>query len=155
MTNSAIYGTVTATDPASVTYCKVTEDGTLSVTGATGAVILGGTLANGSSCAADTIPSLITITGTVGPVEINGLSENGTLTLNGDTGGVTLNGSQINGLAYVENNTATAPAAITVSGNKIDGSLYCTSNNPAPVDNGTINTVSGTATAQCTSIAER
>jgi hypothetical protein len=56
---------------------------------------------------------------------------------------VTLDGSQVDGLAYVENNAATAPAVITVSGNTVNGSLYCTGNNPAPDDNGSINTVSG------------
>jgi hypothetical protein len=48
-----------------------------------------------------------------------------------------------------------APAVITVSGNTVTGSLYCTGNNPAPVDNGSINTVSGTASDQCAGIAQR
>jgi hypothetical protein len=64
-------------------------------------------------------------------------------------------GSQVDGLAYVENNAATAPVQITVSGNTVTGSLYCTGNNPAPSDNGIINTVSGTASGQCAAIAER
>jgi hypothetical protein len=42
-----------------------------------------------------------------------------------------------------------------VSGNTVTGSLYCTGNNPAPADNGSINTVSGTASDQCAGIAER
>jgi hypothetical protein len=37
----------------------------------------------------------------------------------------------------------------------VTGSLYCTGNNPAPADNGTINTVSGTASDQCAAIAKR
>ena len=86
---------------------------------------------------------------------VTGLQQNGTLTLENDTAGVTLDGSQLNGRAYVENNTATAPAVITVSGNTVTGSLYCTGNNPAPADNGRINTGSGTATDQCAGIAER
>ena len=148
VTNSTIDGTVTATSPGAITYCGSTEDGKLSVTGATGPVMLG----DGGSCAADTIPSLITITGATGSVTVNGLEESGTLTLSGDTGGVTLSASSVNGLVHVENN---AGPAVTVAGNTVTGSLYCTGNNPAPTDNGSINTVSGTATSQCAAIAER
>jgi hypothetical protein len=155
VTNSTVNGTVTATSPSGITYCGSTEDGTLTVTGATGPVILGGTLADGTACAADTIPSLVTVTGATAPVTVTGLNQHGTLTLDNDTAGVTLDGSQVSGLVHVENNTATAPAAITVSGNTVTGSLYCTGNNPAPADNGSINTVSGTATDQCAAIAQR
>jgi hypothetical protein len=155
VTDSTVNGTVTATSPAGITYCESTEDGGLTVTGATSPVILGGTLADGTACSADTIPSAVTVTGATAPVTITGLDQHGTLTLENDTAGVTLDGAQVNGLAYVENNTATAPAVITVSGNTVTGSLYCTGNNPAPVDNASINTVSGTASDQCAGIAER
>jgi hypothetical protein len=155
VTSSTVEGTVTATSPAGITYCGSTEDGTLSVTGATLPVILGGTLLDGTACAADTIPSAVTVTGATAPVTVTGLNQQGTLTLDNDTAGVTLNGSRIDGLAHVENNTATAPAVITVSGNTVNGSLYCTGNNPAPTDNGAVNTVSGTATGQCAGISQR
>jgi hypothetical protein len=155
VTNSTVEGTVTATNPSGITYCGSTEDGTLSVTGATLPVILGGTLPDGTTCAADTIPSAVSVTGATAPVTVTGLQQQGTLTLDNDTAGVTLDGSQVNGLAHVENNTATAPAVITVSGNTVNGSLYCTGNNPAPADNGSVNTVSGTATDQCAGIAQR
>ena len=148
VTNSTINGTVTATSPDTITYCGSTEDGTLSVSGATGAVTLG----DGGSCAADTIPSRISITGASGSVTVNGLQENGTLTLSGDTGGITLSASSVNGAVHVENN---AGPSVTVAGNTVTGSLYCTGNNPAPTDNGSINTVSGTATSQCAAIAQR
>jgi hypothetical protein len=42
-----------------------------------------------------------------------------------------------------------------VTSNTVTGSLYCTGNNPAPVDDGIINTVSGTASDQCAVIAQR
>ena len=156
VTGSTINGTVTATDPAGITYCGSTEDGTLKVTGATGPVVLGGTLPGGGACAADTIPSLVTITGSgaSAPVTVTGLKQNGTLTLEDNAGGVTLDGAQVSGLAYVENNAAAA-AAITVAGNTVNGSLYCTGNSPAPVDGGTVNTVSGSATGQCAGLATR
>jgi hypothetical protein len=67
---------------------------------------------------------------------------------------VTFVGSQIDGLVHVDNNAAPAPAQITVSGNTVTGSLDCTGNNPAPIDN-VVNTVSGTASGQCAAISQR
>ena len=67
-----------------------------------------------------------------------------------------LDGGQLNGSAYVSDNTATAPAAITVSGVAVTGSLYCTGNSPAPTDAGTLNTVSAvTASDQCTDLEQQ
>lgn len=56
------------------------------------------------------------------------------------------------GEAYVQNNTGTA--GVTVSGNSIKGTLTCTGNTPAPTDNGSVHTVSGTADGQRAGIAE-
>jgi hypothetical protein len=53
------------------------------------------------------------------------------------------------------NNTSALTAGIMVSGNPVTGSLYCTGNNPAPIDYGAVNTVSGTASDQCAPIATR
>ena len=155
VTGSAVSGSVTATDPAGITYCGSTEAGSLTVTGATGPVVLSGALPDGTACTADTISGAVTITGASAPVTVTGLTQRGALTLENDTAGVTLDGSRLTGGVLVENNTATAPAVITVSGNAVTGSLSCTGNNPAPADNGSINTVSGTATDQCAGIAER
>jgi hypothetical protein len=154
VTDSTISGAVTATSPAGITYCGSTESGSLTVTGATGPVVLGGMLPD-TACAADTISGAVTVTGASAPVTVTGLRQAGTLTLENDTAGVDLEGGQINGRIYVSDNTATAPAAITVSGAVVTGSLYCTGNNPSPTDNGSINTVSGTATGQCAAIAQR
>jgi hypothetical protein len=87
-----------------------------------------------------TIPSLVTITG---------LKQNGTLALTDNTGSVDLDSSQVDGLTYVENNTAT----IIATGNAVNGFPYCTGNSTDPADNGTINTVVGIVTDQCTAIA--
>jgi Cadherin-like domain len=149
VTNSKVNGLVTATGASSITYCGSTQSGTMNITGTTGAVTLG----DGGSCAADTIPSLITISGAVGPVDINGLTENGTLTLSGNTGGITVNGISLSGIANVQNNTGAG--AIVISGNTINGSLNCSGNTPAPVDNGTVNIVSGTGSGQCAAISSR
>ena len=156
VTNSTVNGTVTATSPAGITYCGSTEHGSLSVTGPTqGSVVLGGTLGDGTACAADTIPSVVSITGATAPVSVTGLQQDGTLTLENDSGTVALDGSQVNGVVYFENNTSTITAGIFVSGNTVNGSLYCTGNNPAPLDYGAINTVSGTASGQCAPISQR
>jgi IPT/TIG domain len=154
VTGSTISGSVTATDPAGITYCGSTESGRLTITGATGPVVLGGTLPDGA-CAADTISGAVTVTGASAPVTVTGLRQAGALTLENDTAGVDLEGGQINGQINVSDNTATAPAAIAVAGVVATGSLYCTGNNPPPTDNGSINTVSGTATDQCAGIAQR
>jgi hypothetical protein len=156
VTDSTVSGAVTATDPAGITYCGSTESGNLTVTGAAGPVVLSGALPDGTACGADTISGAVTVTGASAPVTVTGLKERGTLTLETDTAGVDLDGGQLNGLAYVSNNTATAPAAITVSGVAVSGSLYCTGNSPAPTDAGTLNTVSApTASDQCTDLEEQ
>jgi hypothetical protein len=156
VTDSTVSGAVTATDPAGITYCGSTESGNLIVTGATGPVVLSGALPDGTACAADTISGAVTVNGASAPVTVTGVKERGTLTLENDTAGVALDGGQLNGLAYVSDNTATTPAAITVSGVAVTGSLYCTGNSPAPTDGGTVNTVSApTASDQCTNLEEQ
>jgi hypothetical protein len=153
VTGSTVNGPVTATDPAGITYCGSSETGNLTVTGATGPVVLSGALPDGTACGADTISGAVTVTGASAPVTVTGLNEHGTLTLENDTAGVDLDGGQLNGPVYVSNNTAAAPAAITVSGAAITGSLYCTGNTPAPTDAGTLNTVSAAAAPdQCTAL---
>jgi hypothetical protein len=151
VTNSTVSGTVTATSPSSISYCGSSESGALTVTGATGPVVLG----DGGNCTGDTIPSSVTITGASAMVTIGELNQHGTLTLENDTGGIDFVGSQIDGPAYVENNTAPAPVENAVMGNTVTGSLDCSGNDPAPADNGDVNTVSGTASGQCAAIATR
>jgi hypothetical protein len=156
VTGSTVSGSVTAAGPAGITYCGSTEAGNLTVTGAAGPVVLSGALPDGTACAADTISGAVAVTGASAPVTVTGLRQRGTLTLENDTAGVDLDGGQLNGSAYVSGNTATAPAAITVSGVAVTGSLYCTGNSPAPTDAGTLNTVSAaTAADQCTGLEEQ
>lgn len=149
VTNSTINGTVTATSPASVSYCGSTENGALTVTGSTGPVTLG------NSCASDTISGPVTINGGSAMVAVGELNQHGTLTLENNTGGIYFVGSQIDGRVYVENNTAPVPVENGVMNNTVTGSLYCSGNNPAPSDNGILNTVTGTASDQCAALAKR
>jgi hypothetical protein len=88
-------------------------------------------------------------------VTVAALNQHGTLTLENDTDEVTFAASQIDGLVHVNNNAVPAPVQITVMGNTVTGSLDCSGNDPAPADNGDVNTVSGTASGQCAAIATR
>jgi hypothetical protein len=160
--NSTINGTVTATSPSAIGYCGSTEAGALIVTGTTGPVSLGGIMPDGTACASeitsgvlDAISGPVTITGASSLVTVSELTQHGTLTLDNNTGGIYFTASQINGPVHVENNTAPAFQEIAVTSNSVNGSLYCTDNDPVPSDNGIINTVSGTASGQCAAIAER
>jgi hypothetical protein len=159
VTDSAVHGTVTATDPSEVIYCGSTEDGALSVTGATGVVSLGGPLTDGTPCIGNTITGDVTITGATSLVQLTGLHQNGTLTLDNNTAGIDMGVNRINGPVFVDNNTTsptTAPAVIALAGNTITGSLSCSGNKPAPTDEGgNFNHVSGTASDQCAAIAEQ
>ncbi len=89
---------------------------------------LGGTLPDGTACTAGTISGAVTITGASAPVTVTGLRESGALTLENDTAGVDQAGGHLNGRVHVSDNTATAPAAITVSGVAVTAALYCTGN---------------------------
>ena len=68
---------------------------------------------------------------------VTGLYQQGTLTLENDTAGVTL-GTAASSTAGPSSRT-TPPLLLPSSrwsGNTVNGSLYCTGNNPAPGDNG-------------------
>jgi hypothetical protein len=149
VTNSVINSTVSASSPSGISYCGSTETGALTVTGATGLVSLG------NGCDPNTISGPVTITGAIAQVTVAALNQRGTLTLENNTGGIYLAASQIDGPVYVQNNSAPTLAENAVVSNTVTGSLYCTGNNPAPADEGTLNTVSGTASGQCAAIAQR
>lgn len=102
-----------------------------------------------------TISGPVTINGGSAMVAVGELNQHGTLTLENNTGGIYFVGSQIDGRVYVENNTAPVPVENGVMNNTVTGSLYCSGNNPAPSDNGILNTVTGTASDQCAALAKR
>lgn len=147
VSHSTVNGVVSVRGAAAVTYCGSVQHGNLTVTGA-GRVTLGS-----GSCAASTIRGAVAVTGSSGPVSVAGLSQNGGLTISGNTGGLTVTGLHLSGLVNINDNTGTAP--VTVAGNSVQGSLTCAGNTPPPTDGGTVNTVSGTASGQCTALATR
>jgi hypothetical protein len=66
----------------------------------------------------------------------------GPISIRGTSGSVTMSGTQVVGsVLVVDNLTGSTP--IVVSGNWVVGSLFCTGNQPAPVDGGVPNTVIG------------
>lgn len=80
--------------------------------------------------------------------ELTGSQLIGPVSLRGTTGSLVFSGNQVVGsVLVVANATGTAPV---VGGNFIVGSLFCTDNQPPPVDGGTPNTVvGGLKLAQC------
>ena len=66
----------------------------------------------------------------------------------GSTGPVRLTGNQVGGsVVLLGNRTGEAPSL--VSGNLVDGALWCSANQPPPVDGGVPNTVAGVKGGQC------
>jgi hypothetical protein len=61
---------------------------------------------------------------------------------------VSLTGNQVSGsVVLLGNRTGEAPSL--VSGNLIDGALWCSANQPPPIDGGVPNTVAGVKGGQC------
>lgn len=69
----------------------------------------------------------------------------GDVRLTGNTGGLTLGGNTVSGNVAVDNNTVGTPV---VKANNVFKNLGCAGNNPAPVNNGQLNTAP-TKTGQC------
>ncbi|SDS51588.1 hypothetical protein [Jiangella sp. DSM 45060] len=105
----------------------VVTDGTLCVTGAT-------------------VSGPITATG-ADAVVITDSRITGAIHLTGTTGTLTLTGNRLTGPVALTGNTTTAPPV--VGGNTVVGPLACTGNDPAPVDGGDPNDVTGPRTGQC------
>ena len=78
---------------------------------------------------------------------------NGNVTLTNNTAGVELGGNTINGNVTITGNTGAGldaeNARPEVEANKINGTLACSTNNPAPTTDGKPNTGSGSRTGQC------
>jgi hypothetical protein len=85
-------------------------------------------------------------------VELVSNQVTGPISIRGTTGTVTMSGTQVVGsVLVVDNRTGGTP--IVVAGNWVVGSLFCTGNEPPPVDGGMPNTViGGRALDQCASL---
>ncbi|MPZ26012.1 MAG: S8 family serine peptidase [Micromonosporaceae bacterium] len=81
-------------------------------------------------------------------VELVGAEVAGSMTVRGSTGSVTLQDNRLTGTVRLVDN-ATGDIPVIVSGNAITGDLSCTGNQPAPVNEGVPNPVTGRASDQC------
>ena len=140
---STLGGPLSARSPARLAMCGSTVSGPASVTGAAGPVLVGGV--SGTSCPADTITGLITLTGDSGGVTLGGATISGPAHITGNAGPVIVTGNTISGPASISGNTGST----VVAGNSVNGSLSCSANTPAPAHRGKANTSNGPATGQC------
>ena len=129
--NSTISGSLTATNPGSLTVCGSTVGKNLNVSGATGFVLLGDP--GDDACAGNTFK--------------------GTVTLSSNASGVELARNQISNNTYVNGTSGTGlfpeDSRAEIEGNTITGNLSCTGNSPPPSHDTQPNTVSGTRSGQC------
>jgi len=86
-----------------------------------------------------------------------GISASGTIygdvTLTSNAAGVEVSGDTVNGTVTLTSNSGagrtTDDAQPEIEANHVNGSLACTNNTPAPIDDGRPNTVNGSRTGQC------
>lgn len=81
-------------------------------------------------------------------VELFDSTITGPVRITGSTQRVAIAGSQISGPVTVSGN-ATGTVPIVIAGNRIVGLLACTGNQPAPVNGGHTNDVTGPRSGQC------
>ncbi|BCL17373.1 S8 family serine peptidase [Micromonospora sagamiensis] len=123
-------GTVTCLAPGATVF------GPVSVGGGAGLIALEAT-----------VSGPVTATG-AGVVELVGSRIDGPVSVTAGTGRVAISGTRVTGpVSLVDNRTGDTP--IVVSGNRIEGPLRCVGNEPAPVNDGVANTVSGPRSGQC------
>lgn len=138
VTDSTVAGSIVATKPHAITICGSTFGGSINVSGATAFVLIGdgGDGSTNSPCTTNTIKGSVTLSKNTGGVELGGDTVTGSTT-------VTYNIAPTGG-------TPTEDAATEIEGNQIGGALTCLKNNPAPENDGLLNTVHGSRVGQCT-----
>ncbi|HXA28126.1 MAG TPA: putative Ig domain-containing protein [Candidatus Angelobacter sp.] len=135
--NSTIGSGLTSNGAHLLTVCLSSVGSSMQVSNSTGFVLIG---SNGDDTA----------------MPCAGNSINGGVTLNGNTGGLEVGGNpSIKGAVTVNNNVLAGSAVDAENGapeiehNSIKGSLSCSGNAPAPINDGAPNTVSGARAGQC------
>jgi hypothetical protein len=131
---SSVAGSLTATShPAGVSVCASTIGGAITVSGSTKFVLIGDP--TDDTCGA------------------NRLTSAGGNSLTGNTGGIEVVSNTINGSLTFSSNSGKGPFAEDtgpeIEGNHFGGSLNCSANVPAPINDGKPNTVGGARTGQC------
>ncbi len=140
MAGSKISASLDGDSPKLFTVCGSTLKGGISVTGATGFVLIGDAGDDGSpTCAPNT-------SGNTGKT-------NGTVSLIANKAGAEVSGNTINGNLIIKKTTGTGPGAENASpeleANTVSGELNCLENKPPPTDDGRPNKVTGARAGQC------
>jgi uncharacterized protein DUF642 len=123
--DSTITGALNSTGATSITVCRSDINGTTTISGTTGPVILGD---DDFACFFDRLAAV---------------------TLRSNTGGFELFNDSISGTVTAQNNTGTEAE---IERNQIAGGLNCSGNNAAPTNDGLVNTVTGARTGQCAAL---
>jgi hypothetical protein len=130
---STVGGSMTATTPGTITVCGSTIRSNLSVSGATGFVLVGDPGDDG--CAVNHVLGSLSLTGSRAGVEATGNRVSQSMTFSNNRGG----------------GPFATDASPEIEGNVIASKLSCSGNSPTPTDNGNRNTAN-TKSGQCASL---
>jgi hypothetical protein len=134
LSGGTVNGGLNANHSGAITICGASINGGATITAASGFVMLGDGGDDGSpACAANSINGGVSITNGTGSFEVGANSISGGATFSGNTGSGPFG----------------QDATPEIEGNHITGGLTCTTNNPAPINGGQPNTVSGSRSGQC------
>lgn len=136
LNRSTVNGGLTSSSAKAVTVCASSVLGSSFVGATTGFVLIGDNGDDGFTC------------------DHNDLR--GTLSLAANAGQIELGGNLIKGGASVSGTSGAGPTVenltTKIEGNDITGQLSCTNNTPAPVDDGSPNSVTGGGSGQCSGL---
>jgi hypothetical protein len=139
---SVVTGAITLVGARAFTFCNSsTVGGAINSTTGAGFVLIGDGGDHGllsllsPACGSNHIDGAVTLSGNVGGVEIGGSAIGGALTVSGNVAP--------GGGSPIEDN------ATEIEGNTVTGLTTCADNNPAPTNDGSGNTFTGSATGQC------
>ena len=129
--NSTIDLGVTGTNPRAVGICNTTVKGSVSITGASGLVLLGDP--GDDRCASNNIQGDVSLSSNAGGMEVQSNKIGGNVSLTGNSG------------------AGPFPEDLgpEVEANKIQGNLSCSGNSAQLTNDGKTNTVTGTKSGQC------
>jgi hypothetical protein len=138
MTGGTISGSFTATGAKALTLCGASLNSTVSISGSTGPVTLGG--AAGTGCAADKVVSTLTLKNNTGGISVVGNTLNGSVSATGNSQGLTFSGNKVSGSVGFDSNSG----GVTFTNNTVTSSVSISNTTGGFTFSG--NTISGTVT---------